>query len=110
MVRTKSLNALCDPLVSDIGAAMAAAASDVNTGCIVLTGEGRAFAAGADIKEMAPLTFRDITISDKFKAWSCVADCKIPVIAAVNGFAFGGGCEIAMMSDIILASDKAVFG
>lgn len=110
LVRTKSLNALCDPLITDLAAALKAASDEPNTGCIILTGEGKAFAAGADIKEMAPLSFADITNSDKFKAWGCVADCKLPIIAAVNGFAFGGGCEIAMMCDIIIASEKAVFG
>lgn len=110
MVRTKSLNALCDPLMADLAAALAKADADVDTGCVVLTGSEKAFAAGADIKEMAPLSFSDIVMSDKFKAWQCVAETKIPVIAAVNGFAFGGGCEVAMMSDIIIASEKALFG
>jgi enoyl-CoA hydratase len=108
--RTKSLNALCDPLIKDLGAALQVAEADPNVGCIILTGAGRAFAAGADIKEMAPLSMQDITLSDKFKAWGCVAECRLPVIAAVNGFAFGGGCEIAMMCDLMIASEKAVFG
>jgi len=110
LVRTKSLNALCDPLIQDLAVALKALDSDMGVGCIVLTGAGKAFAAGADIKEMAPLSFQDITASDKFAAWGCVAECRVPVIAAVNGFAFGGGCEIAMMCDIIIASEKAVFG
>lgn len=110
LVRTKSLNALCWALIKDLGDAIAAAEADASTGCIVLTGEGKAFAAGADIKEMAPLTFSDITLNDNFKSWQCVANCQVPIIAAVNGFAFGGGCEIAMMCDIMLASEKAVFG
>jgi len=110
LVRTKSLNALCDPLVKDLAAALQSVETDVGTGCIVLTGSGRAFAAGADIKEMAPLDFETVTRGDKFKAWECVANCQLPIIAAVNGFCFGGGCEMAMMCDIILASDKAVFG
>jgi len=110
LVRTKSLNALCDALMADLGAALRAAEADKNIGCVVLTGAGRAFAAGADIKEMAPKDFEEVTSNDPFAAWACVADCRLPVIAAVNGFAFGGGCEVAMMCDIIVASEKAVFG
>jgi len=110
MTRTKSLNALCNELVADIAAALSTAEAEANIGCVVLTGSGKAFAAGADIKEMAPLDFQTMTFTDPFKAWGCVADCRLPVIAAVNGFAFGGGCEIAMMCDIILASEKATFG
>jgi enoyl-CoA hydratase/carnithine racemase len=110
LVRTKALNALCNALMADLGAALKAAEADESCGCVVLTGGGRAFAAGADIKEMAPLGFQKVTTSDPFAAWTCLADCRLPVIAAVNGFAFGGGCEIAMMCDIIIASEKAVFG
>jgi len=110
LVRTKALNALCNPLMADLGAALKVCEADTGIGAVVLTGAGRAFAAGADIKEMAPLDFEGMTEKDNFKAWTCVADCKLPVIAAVNGFAFGGGCEVAMACDIILASEKAVFG
>lgn len=110
LVRTKALNALCDSLMADLGAALKAAEADKNCGCVVLTGEGRAFAAGADIKEMSKKDFEEMTSNDPFATWGCVANCRLPVIAAVNGFAFGGGCEVAMMCDIIVASEKAVFG
>lgn len=110
LTREKALNALCDALMKDLGDILKAAEADTGIGCVVLTGAGRAFAAGADIKEMAPLGFAEITSQDKFKAWDCVARCRLPIIAAVNGFAFGGGCEVAMMCDIMLASEKAVFG
>merc|ERR1711871_994179 len=110
LVRTKALNALCNELMADLGAALKVCEADESCGCIILTGAGRAFAAGADIKEMKPNTCETMNSLDPFAAWSCLADCRLPVIAAVNGFAFGGGCEIAMMCDIILASEKAVFG
>jgi len=110
LTREKALNALCDALIADLNVAVRACETDGEIGCIVLTGAGRAFAAGADIKEMADKNFVEMTIVDKFSAWEGVANCKLPVIAAVNGFCFGGGCELAMMCDIILASDKAIFG
>merc|ERR1719162_1260678 len=110
LTREKALNSLCDALVADLAVCLKACEDDGNIGCVVLTGAGRAFAAGADIKEMADKSYVQMTLVDKFAKWECVANCKLPVIAAVNGFAFGGGCEVAMMCDIIYASEKAVFG
>jgi len=110
LVSTKTLNALSGPLKVDLAAALAAADADPNTGCIVLTGEGKAFAAGADIKEMNDMSFQKVTMEDFVTTLQPCSKVRVPIIAAVNGFAFGGGCEIAMMCDIIIASDKAVFG
>jgi len=110
LTREKALNSLCDALVADLAVCLKACEDDGNIGCVVLTGAGRAFAAGADIKEMADKSYVQMTLVDKFAKWECVANCKLPVIAAVNGFAFGGGCEVAMMCDIIYASEKAIFG
>jgi len=110
LTREKALNSLCDALVADLNTCIKACETDGNIGCIVLTGAGRAFAAGADIKEMADKSYVQMTLVDKFAAWEGVANTKLPIIAAVNGFAFGGGCEVAMMCDIIYASDKAIFG
>lgn len=110
MVATKSLNALSTPLKKDLKAAIQKADADPSVGCIVLTGSGKAFIAGADIKEMNQASFVDITMEDMSKTLDSVRWCTIPVIAAINGFALGGGNEIAMMCDIIVASEKAVFG
>lgn len=110
LVQTKTLNALSTPLKNDLKAALEAADADVNTGCIILTGSGKAFIAGADIKEMNTQSFADITREDMSVTLQPVSRVKVPIIAAVNGFAFGGGCEVAMMADIIVASEKAVFG
>ena len=79
-------------------------------GCILITGEGKAFVAGADIKEMQEKSYMDMFMADKQSEWEGFAATRTPMIAAVNGFALGGGCEIAMMCDIIIASDKAKFG
>lgn len=109
--RPKALNALCDQLVLELSQHLDKAQEDPNCGCIVITGEGRAFAAGADIKEMQPKTLGDLANNDfPGPNWTSVVECRIPVIAAVNGIAFGGGCELAMMCDMIVASDKALFG
>ena len=109
--RPQSLNALCAALVQDIGAALDAFETDDTIGCIVLTGSERAFAAGADIKEMKDRDYMDVYLADFItKGWQRVTTCRKPVIAAVAGFALGGGCELAMMCDFIIAAENAKFG
>ena len=109
--RPQALNALCQALTEEIGAALDEIESDTSIGCVVLTGSEKAFAAGADIKEMQPKTFVEVYGEDFITAtWERVAQCRIPVIAAVAGYALGGGCELAMMCDIIIAADSAKFG
>jgi len=109
--RPKALNALCDALVTELGQALNAFEDDDAIGAVVLTGSDRAFAAGADIKEMVGLTYTEAYLTDFItRKWQRVASCRKPVIAAVAGFALGGGCELAMMCDFILAADTAKFG
>ena len=109
--RPKALNALCDALIGELGQALDAFEADENIGCIVLTGSEKAFAAGADIKEMAGKSYMDAYLADFItKGWERVTTCRKPVVAAVAGYALGGGCELAMMCDFIIAADNAKFG
>jgi enoyl-CoA hydratase len=109
--RPKALNALSAGLIRDLGLALDAFENDTNVRAIVLTGSDKAFAAGADIKEMAAQSFVDAYVSDFItKGWERITVCRKPIIAAVAGYALGGGCELAMMCDFIIAADTARFG
>jgi len=108
--RPEALNALNAKLISELDAALQAFDADPEIGCVVLTGSEKAFAAGADIKEMRDKDFADAFLSDFIGRWDAVARARKPVVAAVSGFALGGGCELAMMCDFILAADTAQFG
>ena len=108
--RPAQLNALCDQLMAEMGDALAAFDADPAVGAIVITGSEKAFAAGADIKEMKDRGFPATYLQDFIVPWERILTVKKPVIAAVSGFALGGGCELAMMCDIIIASETAKFG
>ena len=109
--RPKQLNALNDQLMIELGTALKAFDQDEAIGCIVLTGSDKAFAAGADIGAMASYTFADVYKGDYItRNWEQIRSVRKPVIAAVSGFALGGGCELAMMCDFIIAADNAKFG
>ena len=108
--RPKALNALNSGLLADLNAALKAADKDAKIGAIVITGSEKAFAAGADIKEMAELSFPQVYLDDFIADWEALMTVRKPVIAAVAGYALGGGCELAMMCDFIIAADTAKFG
>ncbi|XP_053167631.1 enoyl-CoA hydratase, mitochondrial isoform X1 [Hemicordylus capensis] len=108
--RPKALNALCDGLIIEMSQALDSLELDPHVGAIVITGSEKAFAAGADIKEMQDKTFQECYGGNFLAHWNRVSTIRKPVIAAVNGYALGGGCELAMMCDIIYAGEKAQFG
>ncbi len=109
--RPKQLNALNDALMTELGSALKAFDADPAIGCMVITGSEKAFAAGADIGAMANYTFADVYKGDYItRNWEQIRSVRKPVIAAVSGFALGGGCELAMMCDFIIAADNARFG
>ena len=109
--RPKQLNALNDQLMTELGTALKAFDLDDNIGCMVITGSEKAFAAGADIGAMATYSFTDVYKGDYItRNWETIRSIRKPVIAAVSGFALGGGCELAMMCDFIIAADNAKFG
>ena len=108
--RPKALNALNTQVMNEVTAAATDLDNDPEIGAIVLTGSEKAFAAGADIKEMANLSFADVFGQDFFAKWGEFAATRTPTIAAVAGYALGGGCELAMMCDLLIAADTAKFG
>jgi len=108
--RPAALNALNSALKAELAQAIEAFDADPNIGCMLLTGSDKAFAAGADIKEMAEKSFADVYLGDFAGNWNAAARARKPIVAAVAGFALGGGCEVAMQCDLIIAADNAKFG
>lgn len=108
--RPKALNALNKQLMLEVVEAATAFDTDPGVGCIIVTGSSRAFAAGADIGEMQPMGYPGVYVDDLFRDWDRLAEVRTPLIAAVAGHALGGGCELAMICDILIAADNAKFG
>ncbi|MDI3315367.1 MAG: enoyl-CoA hydratase [Mycobacterium sp.] len=108
--RPQALNALNSQVMNEVTSAATEFDNDVGIGAIIITGSAKAFAAGADIKEMAGLSFAEVFAADYFATWGKLAAVRTPTIAAVAGYALGGGCELAMMCDLLIAADTAKFG
>lgn len=108
--RPKALNALNSQLMHEVVSVVEDLDGDHGIGAILITGSEKAFAAGADIKEMQPKSYMDVYAEDLFSAWDRLSAARTPIVAAVSGYALGGGCELAMLCDVLIASDTAVFG
>ncbi len=108
--RPKALNALNAQLIDELNHALSTFQVDAAVGCVVITGNEKAFAAGADVREMKDMTFPDVYLDNFLVTWNRIAEFRKPIIAAVSGFCLGGGCELALMCDFIIASDTAKFG
>lgn len=108
--RPKALNALNSQLIDELNSALSAFQEDSSVGCVVIAGNEKAFAAGADIREMKDKTFTDVYLGNFLGTWDDVTEFRKPIIAAVSGYCLGGGCELAMMCDVIIAADSAKFG
>jgi enoyl-CoA hydratase len=108
--RPEALNALCEDLIRDLNLALTTCESDSEIHCVILRGSDKVFAAGADIKEIQDKTYANVYQHDFIKGWEAVSTFRKPIIAAVSGYALGGGCELAMMCDFIIASETAKFG
>ena len=108
--RPQALNALNKALIGELTHAIETFDADEKIGCMLITGNDKAFAAGADIKEMADKTFIEAYLGDFVSSWDAVAHARKPIVAAVAGFALGGGCELALQSDVVIAADNAKFG
>jgi len=108
--RPKALNALNSQLIDELNSALLAFQEDSSIGCVVVTGNEKVFAAGADIREMKDKSFTDVYLGNFLGTWDDITEFRKPIIAAVSGYCLGGGCELAMMCDFIIAADTAKFG
>ncbi len=108
--RPKALNALNAQLIDELNLALSSFQANTAIGCVIITGNDKAFAAGADIREMKDKSFTDVYLNDFLSSWDRVTEMRKPIIAAVAGFCLGGGCELALMCDFIIAADTAKFG
>ncbi|MDD1780048.1 enoyl-CoA hydratase-related protein [Enterovibrio sp. ZSDZ35] len=108
--RPSKRNALCTALMQEMVTTLTQYDNDPDVGCFILTGSEQVFAAGADISEMADMSYQEMTATDYFAGWEAISRIRTPIVAAVAGYALGGGCELAMMCDTIFAAESALFG